>query len=199
MARMYRVRVASSGWPGGPGLNTFYFQGRSDPSTASSGVAHDVYTLVHGGFAGSGLWAPSLSTFVVDPVVDIIDAATGALEDSYAVTPTTDAVGGGAASYGPTEAMLCVSLMTSDIVNSHRVRGRDFLGPCVAGNDANGSPNSTVLASANALVNGFVTTTTPDVDLVVWHRPVSKTGGSSHVVTSHHVADKWAVLRSRRD
>ena len=199
MTTMYRVRVASSGWSGGPGLNTFYFQTSDAPTTTDSAGALACVTLVRAALQANRQIYPSLTTLVVSSTVDVLTASSGELQTSYAVAEPDPVAGNGAAAYGPTEAMVVLSFLTDDVVGGHRVRGRAFMGPLVAANDADGTPTSDlrgwIVLIGNALIGG----TGGAPQLVVWHRPVSGAGGQALVSTGVSVADKWAVLRSRRD
>jgi hypothetical protein len=199
MTLMYRVRVATSGWTGGPGLSTFYFQGSTDPTAADDSGAQACVDRVQVGIAGVLGLFPTVHTWAIEAVVDVLTASTGALTASYAVDPGTDQNGVNALGYGPTAAMICSSLITSSIVAGKRLRGRTFWGPPCTGGDGNGTPSATAVAACQAATEALMTHGAGEPDLVVWHRPVSGAGGSTGVVESVFTRDKFAVLRSRRD
>ena|SRR5665648_507154 len=209
MSLIYRVRVASSGWLGGPGLNTFYFQNATDPSIADSTNAALCVAGVHAAFdASKGAYSPSTS-IQVSGVVDVLTAETGQLSESYAGTEPAVITGLGTGGLAPTATMIVGRLNTAGVVNGKRVRGRGFFGPLKNIVDADGSPAADLVNAIGALVNYLHNTVDAAVELVVWSRPVTADStatppivgrdGSAHAVTSTSVRDIFAVLRSRRD
>jgi len=199
MALIGRVRVATSGWTGGPGLNTFYFENAADPTTFSSTDAQDCVSRVQASFnAQKGIY-PSAVTIQVSNVVDVLTSSTGVLTTSYGVIGQTSIQGTGGTVAMPIAAALCVSLLTVDVVNGKRVRGRCFLSPIAGAADSNGTPNATQVAASAGLVDSLRASGIGAQKLVVWHRPVSGAGGSQHECTSTNTKDQFAVLRSRRD
>ena len=207
MTRMYRVRVASTGWNGSPGLNTFYFSNIATPDSSDSTHADTCVALVQAALAAHTDIFPADHIFTVSPVVDVIDPINGELLDSYAGSAPADIHGSGTGEYGPQAAMVVGSLLTSSFVGGHRVRGRAFWGPLKALNDADGTPTADLVAS----VEGLRTTLTSggtDVKSVVWSRPrtavplrvppITARDGSAQPTTAISVRDSWAVLRSRR-
>lgn len=209
MAQMLRVRAASQGWNGGPGLSTWYFVDSSDPTSTDTGLALAAVESVQTGLSGAVGIFPTTWSIQVSNVVDVLDPANGDLTGSYTVDAQDALVGTGGSAFGPIECMLVGRLLTDDIVNGHRVSGRQFIGPTIPGTDANGSPNSTLLTAGHnlAVYNAGGTGGAPEQ--VVWSRPVEADSthvppiagrsGSHHKVTGASVADKWGVLRSRRD
>lgn len=204
MAFMYRVRARWDGFQGAPGLSTFYFRGTTSPVNLTD--AQTVAGRVRGAFDVYKTALNTTQTITVDPAVDIIDDADGALEGSIGVTPPAVVTGTGIGGTGPTEVQPGLILNTGDIADGRRVRGRSFLGPII-GSQTNVVAPST---SINNLLDAFgvalitVTPLTADPFCVVWHRPVFTGGtvtraGSSFRVTSAVHASKWWVLRSRRD
>lgn len=198
MVHIMRVRAVSSGWTGGPGLNTWYFQTPTlaDPVTAD---ATTVVARVRAGiFAARTLW-PSAWTSHVETAVDVFDSATGDLVDSLTATGVSDNGGGGGASFGPIPAALCVNIRTLTFISGRRVQGRAFLSPLALTDDADGSPTSVQIASAQLLINTLRDFGGSGPELVVWHRPVAGAGGQAAAALGELCADKFAVLRSRRD
>jgi len=196
---MYRIRVASSGWTGGPGLNTFYFQNVTDPTTSDSTNAALCVAGVQAAFTAQAGIYPTQTSLQVAGTVDVLNAATGALVDSFGGTSPSAISGTGSVGYAPIVAMIVGRLNTADVVNGHRVRGRAFFGPVQDLTDTDGTPNDTIVAAVADLVNYLQNTVDAAIELVVWHRPVSGAGGQACPVTSTSARDIYAVLRSRRD
>lgn len=197
-AYLYRVRARATGWGGAPGLHTFYFGAGEGEVGADADIADACSSRVRAAFDGAKTIWPTLGTIETLADVDVINAVTGTLAVTFATTPGASVVGTGAASYGPQAAMACVQLHTAGIVAGRRVRGRSFLGPLVPGNDADGTPNSTIVSTALAFGNALIDPDAEDPQLAVWSRPRTALAGSVHVVTSVSVKDSWAILRSRR-
>jgi hypothetical protein len=202
---MYRVRVASTGWTGGPGLNTFYYlqnlPADPDPSTAAAACVTRVHDLANGIKA----IFPASWRGTISPEVDVINADNGDLTGSYVVTPPSVVSGTGTAGYGPQMAMICASLLTPDIVDSRRVRGRSFFGPSIVSDDPDGTPLTDVLAIVQAAMDLALGGGLDGPPMVVWSRRRGVSvrhptglGGSAHVVSAVTIKDQYAVLRSRR-
>ena len=203
---IYRVRFRSTGWQGGPGLNTFYFHSTVDPTMSDSLGAAAAAARVHAGFAAIqslyfGVWTGN-----VLGTVDVLTESTGMLQTSYTVIPGAPIVGQGATDPGPTVTGLLMSLNTADISDGRRVKGRAFLTPMRYFADTDGTP----AAAAVAIPLNFgpsLTATSDSIVGVVWRRPrlavpargITARAGSAHVITGVSTQDKWTVLRSRRD
>lgn len=192
MAALYRLTVRMDGWPGAPGYMTFYCK---TPTPFRSSVIAFIDTI-----KGS---MPSLVSFTVPNEIDVLEDTTGELtgiETEGTVYSTAGAASGGFAS--PTGA--CVTWITNAFVNGRRVKGRTFVVPLAVGAyDNDGTLLGTVVtAFRNAAVTLFTS-----CDLAVWHRPtVDRTttpptknaDGAGEEVTGSTVADRAAVLKSRR-
>lgn len=205
---MLRVRVSSTGWAGGPGLNTFYFNDiTEDSNSASNCVArvHDALSSCTGIF-------PTQIEHVVIPDVDKLDPINGEIVATFSVSPLAPIVGGSLSTdmLPPATAVL-VKLGTNVFVEGRRIRGRAFFSP-LASNNSSGLGVPTTLVAPNvdafgaAMLNKGVTTP----DLVVWQRPraadplhkpkpVTARDGHTAVVTAFSTPAKFSVLRSRRD
>lgn len=188
MVNIQRLRVALTGFIGGPGVSTFY---GLDAGALMTPV-HDFYGRLLAKF-------PYTVTFTVEPQGDIIDPLTGDLTGSWSHAPVTS-IGGSATGAYSAATGAAVSWLTGSVFDKHRLKGRTFLVPLI-GNafGADGSIDDTSLATIRA---SAVTLVADGVDnFVVWHRPLpggARAGGYS-VVNGSFVNDKAAVLRSRRD
>lgn len=195
---IFRVRTTLSGFTGGPGLMTQYF------STAAAGFNEATAQLAVDRVrdalqAGSGLFSTN-QTWSVSGSVDVLDEASGQMTNSIGVTARSGAgtAGGG---IGPTPVGVAINWKTSEFKNGRRVQGRTFLVPVSGGSfEGDGTLSATALAEAAEFHAAMRDAGATDLVLVVWSRPnAAGAGGSRHGVTSASVADKAAVLRSRRD
>ncbi len=188
MPNIQRVRVALTGFPGGPGVSTFY---------AIDGAA--LLAPLRAYYFGRRNDFPNDVRFTFETVGDIIDPITGALMGTWTGTDPADVAGLGQGNYSAPSG-LSVNWLTGDVLDGHRLRGRTFMVPLVsAAYDLGGSIEATVLSSWRAESAAFVAASA--ANFVVWHRPrllPARAGGYS-VVTGATVNDRAAVLRSRRD
>jgi hypothetical protein len=194
---MMRVRTTINGAQGLPGVMTFYFNGST--TTPSAPDAVDVCARVRA-FCNSinTVW-PSTITTQVQGAVDLLDAATGSLVGSLAVTPPA-AVAGTSPSPLPAATALLLRHETGVIVAGRRMAGRSFISPCSTAIMAGGLPSSAILASASTAANVMRTGTTTSAP-VVWHRPGGSGGGVGFatLTSNFSIGLQFAVLRSRRD
>ena len=198
MTSLFRLRSQLTGFPGGPGVATFYFL---DVSTAVESI--------------SSFWgriAPSMPpsvTVTTERTGDTIEDTTGALVGSWVGGVTTPHVGASAGQYSAPSGGL-VEWMTNTILDGKRIRGRTFIVPLGASQyDTDGS-------LSNGLVVGFLSAGTQlileqSTSFVVWHRPFKGRAaigtrparpahlGGHGLVTASRTPDKSVVLRSRRD
>lgn len=185
MVDVSRVRTSWTGFRGAPGVTTMYFL---DTATCVESL-HAFWTSMAGDLPGDVV-------IQVEDSGDIIDSETGDLTGSWvsdAVDPINGAGGNGYAA--PVGA--CIDWLTSTIANHKRLRGRTFVVPLDAGGfSADGSPKDTLVTHFEAY--GETLISEQSTSFVVWHRGTG-TNGSVGLVTSAHVPDMAAVLRSRRD
>lgn len=198
MVHIMRVRAVSSGWAGGPGLNTFYFQ----TATLASPVTADataVVARVRAAFAAAtNLW-PNTWTLGVQSAVDVFDSATGNLVDSLTGTAVASLAGSNGATFGPLASGLCMNLRTLSFIAGRRVQGRAFLSPVAVLGDPDGTPQATFIAATDSIGAALIGGASPALELVVWHRPKLGAGGQACTVFGTLTRDSFSVLRSRRD
>lgn len=208
MANLYRVRVASRGWVGNPGLNTLYFAA----NWAEGQVGHDNAVLcadrVHAAFTELKNMYPQAWRGVVDSTVDVIEDTTGELQASESVDGLVEITGIAVSGWQGIALSLCAQLRTATITDGHRLRGRAFLGPVAEQQDTDGSPNADQAVKVAAWAAALLDNGLDGPDLAVWHRPraaqpeatppVTARDGGSAIVSTITMADKYAVLRSRR-
>lgn len=204
-ANVYRVRVATVGWGGAPGLNTFYFNIDPGDELGNIAFAEDCAARVRAYMFGLILIFPGTWIATVNPEVDVINTDNGDLMTSYVVNPGAQVAGAAPVGFGPQAAMVCANLLTSGVVDGRRVRGRVFLGPLQRTGDIDGTPDA---ATVNLVRNGLLTLLGGTLDhpsLAVWSRRRGASlahpaglGGSAHQVMNVTVKDTYAVLTSRR-
>jgi hypothetical protein len=189
-----RVTAQWSGFPGAPGYSNFHFQSSTGTPDNQANV-----DLVRSFFQAARDQIAAGVTITVNPTVEVLDDATGALVD-YDTVATAPAVvlGGASGNYsGPSGAV--INWLTNAVVGGRRLRGRTFLVPL--GNSAyqsDGTLGGTSLASLNtaaALLSGAGFSS----GFGILSRPAGGGAISFGEVTAHRIPDMAAVLRSRRD
>lgn len=203
MVAMQRVRVAWSGFSGGPGLSTFYF---ADAAAA--------LPAVRSFFLGINNRIPSGVLINIHETGDTLESTTGAISGQWAGSGQATVGGIGTADYAaPVGAQ--VSWLTTVIVEGRRVKGRTFLVP-LSGDAFDGfgtldtNSHDLILTHANmlwaALPAGMMIFQRPRVATPQWtdvrglvHPAVSARAGTAAAVSGAIVPLKAAVLTSRRD
>lgn len=198
-----RVRVEWSGFPGGPGVSTFYVT----DGTAAVGPLSTFFGAIRTAI-------PTDVSINIPALGDKIDPITGLVTGSWAGGTPTPTTGGGVGAYSaPAGAM--IKWLTGGIARGHRVKGRTFLVPLLGGMfaaDGTLGPDTVIMLqnAATALVSSLAT------NQFIWSRPALATPqwtdvhgkvhlaraahvGSVYVVTAGQAVDKSVVLRSRRD
>jgi hypothetical protein len=186
---MYRTRVSWTGFPGAPGVSTFYEQ-----------TAITLPAKLRTFYEAVKAYLPSNVTLSYASSGDLIDETTGGLTGDWSVTPTPANTVGTLGQVYAAPVGVVVNWRTSGIVNGHRVRGRTFLVP-VQQDTATGVPNPTAIAAIQAAATALVAAAP---NMCIWARPVlaplpHPRAGSAHAVTAAAVPGKYVVLRSRRD
>lgn len=192
---MYRVRSTLSGWVGGPGLATFYYTVEDPTGEGVLAHAQGCADRVRAAWSNMLNMFPAFMRIDVQPTVDVIQDATGALVASHVATGLAQVSGDAGGLSLPQASMLCINFLTLDIIDGHRVRGRSFVGPLKANEDADGTPTSTQLTQMAEFGDDIAYGAHPQL---IWHRPKAGSGGKACAVTGHITKDRFAVLRSRR-
>lgn len=193
---MLRVRTVLSGWPGGPGLNTFYFT-TTAPSTPAAG-APDVVARVRAFWSSIGGLFPASFSAQVQGQVDDLDPSNGQLLGTYNGGAPAQVLGSTGTSYNAYATSLLLRINSAYVTAGRRVAGRAFIGPVAAALDAGGIPTTLSLNTLVAGATGMLTGTTT-AGAVIWHRPTLTTPGAAFGVSNYSGAPYFAVLRSRRD
>ena len=186
MGDLYRVRSVWTGFLGGPGVSTMYFV---DVATAVNSV--DTF------WRAIADRLPEDVHIQVENAGDVIDDATGDLTDSWS-SDATEGIDGTAAGSYSAPAGIVVDWLTATVLDGRRVRGRTFIVPMSAGGyDTNGTPSAAFITDIQNAADELVLAQSSS--FYIWHRPGGGHPGGSAQVTSAHVPDFTAVLRSRRD
>lgn len=186
--------ITWTGWSGAPGYTVLYTRNAGIITTA---IDNTVTALNHMADQLHFL-VPNSVTLTASKEVKEIEEATGALVSIHTSPVATPSwVGAGGTNFAaPTGA--CISWGTGGVNRGKRVRGRTFIVPLASGYYAtDGTLTDAALTPLNALANDWHTSSA--YAAVVWSRPRLGAGGAAFDITSHRVADKAAVLRSRRD
>ena len=197
MTSLYRVRVALTGFPGGPGVATHYFL---DVDTALPSLKI-LWTAL-------GLVMPGTVTIQIQNAGDIINDVNGDITGAWTATAETAITGGGSGTYSAPSG-LHVNWNTNTSLDGRRLRGRTFVVPVVSSfYDSTGTLSGSTAADIQGYGNAFVTA--QSASFVVWHRPVEakpadgsrpaveQRDGGHGLVTAAAVKDRVSVLSSRR-
>lgn len=199
MVNIDRVRVELTGFPGAPGVSTFYaLNGASLQTplfnfyTALKGI---IPADVHMRIASSG---------------DTLDSSTGTILASWTGTVQTDVNDptNVSAYAAPTGGV--ITWLTGTRFSGRLLKGRTFIVPLTLGQFAtDGSFTAGGLAVLTDAATAFVAASTGN--FLIWQRPraaraadgsrkaITARSGGHAVVVGSRVADKAGVLRSRRD
>lgn len=192
---MNRIRMAWSGFPGAPGVSTFYV---TDPVP--------FLNALHAAMADITTRLPLDCTVSFPGEGDIVNDVSGLITGTWTTIALAPLTGTGVGAYAGVAGAACTWL-TGGVVDGHRVRGRTFLVPLASGAfDTDGTLNPTALAQIRSDMTALYGVGAGGFG--IWHRPrlvttgigaPISTPGSFHLVTGSRVSDKAAVLRSRRD
>ena len=193
-----RIRVILSGFPGGPGVATFY----SGDAPAMLPALQTFWTALTG-------ILPTDLHIQIENAGDLIDPVTGTLVGAWVGAAQAPLTGGSAEVYAaPTGAL--ARWTTPVILDGHRVKGRTFIVPVTSNFFTTaGGLGPVGLATVTNAAAAFVTNSAGA--LAIWHRPFkgsvatpTRPARPAHVggqafVTGSSGSPKAVVLRSRRD
>lgn len=211
MASLFRVKMRWDGFTGGPGLSVFHF--RATPDGA------DIPAVAEAAVESVAIFSNQIAPLLpfqcaVQALneVELIDEATGALQEMRVTQAKPKSLAGGTASDNYAMAAgAVITWRTGGVRNRRRVRGRTFLVPL---NGTQFENNGTLRQSARDTIQTAATQLGDGPEaaqLGVYARPTPIKGadgkptgeynadGQWHLVTSSSVPDMGAILRSRRD
>jgi len=123
------------------------------------------------------------------------DTATGALTGAWSEATTKVGAGTVGGEPVPDAIQMLYRWRTGTIVNGRFLAGRTFIPGCARINDLDGNLDNALAAGLESAGQTFASSAaTP----VVWHRPVSGSGGSEAQFQTCSVWREFAVLRRRR-
>lgn len=190
MGELGAIRTVLAGFTGGPGYNTLYFFG--DPY--SNATAESNADAVGAFWNGMIPTMPAGTTFAIDPDVQVLDEATGALIRIESIAPPTQTNAGTSGQYSAGVGAN-VRWNTDGVHLTKRLRGRTFVVPLSGGSyDATGTINNTNLTAMRALA----TTLGAVANFGVWGRPVGGAGGEWAACTGATIKDQVSWLTTRR-
>lgn len=196
MASMLRVQAEGTGWTGGPGLTTFYF----DPGVAAidATMATGVTGRVRAYFDALKAYTLPAIGWQVDPVVQILDPATGNLTGEVtAGSAPSIVVGTGTGAVGPAFVAVVGKMRTNSFFGGKRIQGRTFYSPLGSAYTDSTQPEGALQAAQVTGLNAVLTAAGGPAQ-VVWHRPKNGSGGFMAVVITVSSSNTFGVLKSRR-
>jgi hypothetical protein len=190
-----RLTCAWTG-PGGPGASHLDVRAETGPADAADldavGTAFRAYYNTLAGYLPND-WSLAVSSEVL-----IIEDTSGELQDTVTITTAGSSVAGTGTGAWAGAVGVVTRFSTGAIIGGRRVRGRTFFVPAVSSLafDVDGTLNSTCVSDfTTARTTLHTALATADTVPIVY----SPTHHVIHDVTGFLVADRSAVLRSRRD
>ena len=191
---MVMIRIDSV-WSGpqivGGGITQLFFGDGSTSAQDCADAVDDFWVAVQNRIKNPNAVA-------IQPTAFLIDESDGSITGATVISPASARVGSDSGDAMSPATQGLVRWTTGSIVHGRFLRGHIFL-PALTenSNDPDGTPTATFLTQVNAAAAALIADA--GSELVVWHRPIAGSGGQFVAVTSSNTADKWAVLRSRRD
>lgn len=211
MAGIVKVQYELNGWDGSPGINSWYFTPSGvgvsfeDVAEAGASLVHDFYTTL------VAYWAAGVTAALL-PVFRAYEHTTGELLEAGGLTALDPVVstGSAAASDQSRASQAKLQFVTDQIRGNRVLRGGIYFGP-INGNaiEGDGTLEPDFKTAVGTAVEGMLDLL-GNTRLVVWGQPFERPlapgspdteqvpGAFGHV-QSVGVADKPAILRSRRD
>jgi hypothetical protein len=192
-----KITTRWDGWTGAPGYSNFYVNGNVD-ETQGDAAAAAIKTMLE---AIKSL-IPIAVTISFVPTLQIIAEGDGSLSDQRNLATVPAPVAGGAAGNFSAPAGVCMTWRTTVSSGRRLIQGRTFIVPTAAtSNQTDGTLATTTITTFQNAGNAYVARVsmgTPGRP-VVWKRPKPGVSGVAAQISNCTVADRAAVLRSRRD
>jgi hypothetical protein len=204
MVNLNRVRIGWTGFPGQPGLTTFYMaDGTLDVSPFKTFLTN------------MNLYVPSSIVWTIPAVGDKISVETGEITGAWAGVGGGSVNGfGGSTSYSQSSG-ICVDWLTGTLNNRRRIQGRTFFVPAA---QSAYQTDGTIQESIRTTIQGYGNTLIASMlsGWQIWSRPfagraqvgtpgqpgykpaVPARPGASGAPLTCRVPDIAAVMRSRR-
>lgn len=189
-----RVTAVWTGFSGAPGYTNFFFNAFGGGDLVDLEVAR-----VRSFFDALTLLLPSDVSIQVQQEASIIDEASGELISYALASDAPPVVNGTQDTPYSAPSGAAITWNTDTVARGRRLRGRTFIVPITgAGYEADGTLGPNALGYLNTAALALLGDGSGP-GLVIWSRPRDGAGGTIGAVTSHRVADRAAILRSRRD
>lgn len=188
---MFRTTTRWTLLSGRQGVTVLHFDG-GEP-VAAQDVADATYDL------WDALKGAVTTTTVarVDPIVEIVNKNTGALEDLVAVNQPAAVAGTVSGQQAADATQFLIRWNTGAVKNGRRVSGRLYLPGVPVGSLDGGNVKGTVLTSMASALGTWLSGHEAE-GLVVWSRPSPTRVGQATLVASVSVWSELAVQRRRR-
>lgn len=192
---VYRVKLRWTGFTGAPGYTNLHFSAPTAHTQAGAQAAYDAAHAFGGNIASA---IPQGVSIVTEGGVEVVEQTTNELVTVYSATTKANAGGIQTAGYSSATGA-CITWETGEVKNGRRVRGRTFIVPL------SGAMYQTDGTLTSACITDLVEAATVlaggGFNFGILSRPsaLGAADGSFHTVSSGRVADKTAILRSRRD
>lgn len=195
MASLYQITVRWTGFVGAPGYTRMHFMTNSPSQAEAVAAAQDMADF----FSAISALLPTDIELTFDLEVPVLLDSTGQPQQflNLPAQPTITQPTGAGAYAAPAGAS--VQWLTSAVNNGRRVRGRTYLVPLIDGaydsvGTLDAADQAVIQTAASTLYNSLNSL------LAVFSRPsTAPDNGFSTQVTGAAVADKVAILKSRRD
>lgn len=191
MAGMVRVTTRWDGFPGAPGYTNFYGShngvSAQDSADQFADDIHDFWLQVNG-------YIPDSVTLTIVPTWQSLSDSSGQLTgEGQLASPPAAVTGNNAGSYAGNVGV-AINWVSETVLNGRFLKGRTYLIPMTGVFDQDGTLSAAAISaigtSALALAEG-------STNMLVWHRPVNGSGGSSAQIATVTIKDRAAILRSR--
>lgn len=162
---------------------------------SEAGVVADQRTALAAFWTAADAVCAGTTTWTIETAGRELDTASGALTGAWTETSVKTGAGGGAGDQSGDALQALVRWHTGAIVGGRFLQGRNFIPGLAATVIVDGNLSAAGITAVQTAANTFVGSGEPPV---VWHRPVSGSGGALQAATSASVWAELAVLRRRR-
>jgi len=195
MTELWRYQVVWTGWSGSPGYTTLF----ADAVDAPQGHADAVWNLLGTALSdASGVmnYLPLGVKLTFPAVMERVESSTNDLIGTAAVTPPSTITGTGSNLYSAASGA-CITWKTGTFKNGRRIVGRTFLIPLNGlAYDTDGTLGADFLTKVRSAAATYISAPTSNPIIMSRAEPPG-VGGAAQVIAAS-IADKTAVLRSRR-
>lgn len=195
MPIIMRYKLAWSLPSGGPGVTTLFAMPDTSEQVFADAARAFISDALQVATAHDAL--PTGCSIQGEAIVDNLEVTDGTLTSAVPVTAPAVIAGNATGSYSAPSGAV-ITWLTGLVHQGRRVRGRTFLVPIANQQlDTNGTLGSAFLTNLRTAAATYIAGA---VNPAIWARPdPGTTNGAAFSVAAASVADKVAVLTSRRD